>query len=189
MVASVLFLAGCGSDDEPVVGDEPITPEAIAAITQEHVDLEPRRIAANGVIAENLRVEAPAAWLEYAGVSLTVTVAPTSYSPLVCEDPSPGDDCVEDSVDGHDVTLAWQALELEEDPGVVHVIDRRAEEHVVVTVSGASITDDPRSLDLGVPLSDLAALATDQRLSLTTSQAVVDLGGDLDLPEPGPHHV
>ena len=189
MATSILFLVGCGSDAVPVAGDEPITPEVIAAITQEHVDLEPRRIAANAVFAENLGVEAPAAWLEYPDVSLTVTVAPTSDSPLVCAVPTLFDHCVEDSVDGHDVTVAWQELEPEEDPGVVYVIDRRAGEDIAVKVSGASITDDPRTLDLGVPLSDLAALATDQRLSLTTSQAVVDLGGDLDLAEPGPHHM
>ena len=82
------------------------------------------------------------------------------------------------------MTIAWQDLEPEEDPGVVYVIDRRDGEDVAVQVIGASITDDPRDLDLGVPLEDLAALVTDPRLSLTTSQEVVDLGDSVELSQP-----
>ena len=65
-----------------------------------------------------------------------VVVAPTSKSPLVCAAPTFFDACVDDSVDGHDVTIAWQDLEPEEDPGVVYVIDRRAGEDVAVELSG-----------------------------------------------------
>lgn len=85
-----------------------------------------------------------------------------------------------ESVDGHDVTIAWQDLEREEDPGVVYVIERREGEDVAVQVTGASITEDPRDLDLGVPLADLVALVTDPRLSLTTPQMVIDLGADVE---------
>ena len=53
-------------------------------------------------------------------------------------------------------------------------------------VSGASVTDDPRDLDLGVPLADLAALVADPRLSLTTSQPVVELGADVEIEQGGP---
>ena len=86
-----------------------------------------------------------------------------------------------------DVMIAWQELEPEEDPGVVYVIDRRAKEDVAVRVTGASITDDPRDLDLGVPLANLAALVADPRLSLTTSQPVIDLGADVEIEQGGPH--
>lgn len=48
-------------------------------------------------------------------------------------------------------------------------------------MTGASITEDPRDLDLGVPLADLVALVTDPRLSLTTSQMVIDLGADVEI--------
>ncbi len=48
MMACVL-LAGCGEGADPVAGDEPITPAAIAAIAQEHVDLQPSRIAESDV--------------------------------------------------------------------------------------------------------------------------------------------
>ena len=114
-------------------------------------------------------------------MTLAVVVAPTTDSPLVCAVPTFFDECVDESVDGHDVTIAWQDLEPEEDPGVVYVIDRREGEDVAVQVTGASITDDPRDLDLEVPLADLAALATDHRLSITTSQLVVDLGADVKI--------
>ena len=99
----------------------------------------------------------------------------------VCADPSFFDECVPESFDGNEVTIAWQDLEQEEDPGIVYVIDRREGEDVAVQVSGPSITDDPRNLDLGVPLEDLAALVTDQRLSLTTWQQVVDLGDSVEM--------
>ena len=192
MIGCVLS-AGCGGGDDSVAGDEPITPAAIAAIAQAHVDLKPRRITPWDVFTRELGVESPGAWLQYADVSLHVVVAPTSDSPLVCAVPTFFDECLDESVDGHDVTIAWQELEPEEDPGVVYVIDRREGEDVAVGVSGASVTEDPRNLDLGVPLADLAALVTDPRLSLKTSQVVVDLGTGvaIELPEgnvtPSPH--
>ncbi|MEO5665924.1 MAG: hypothetical protein ABIR39_21860 [Nocardioides sp.] len=162
VVALCVGLAACTS------GGEPITSEAIVDITRDHVDLEPIDVALWDVFTRELGEESPGAQLEYADVSLAVVVAPTTDSPLVCADESFFDECVDESVDGHDVTLAWQELEPEEDPGVVYVIDRRDGEDVAVQVIGASITDDPRNLDLGVPLEDLAALVTDPRLSLTT---------------------
>ena len=186
LVACVL-LAGCGADDGHALGDEPITPAAIAAIVQEHVELEPRRIAESTVLAPELGDRSTAAWLEYGDVSLTVVVAPSSNSPLVCADPTFFDECVTDSVDGHEVTIAWQQLEPEEDPGVVYVIDRRKGEDALVKVSGPSITDDPRDLALGVPLADLAALVVDPQLSLTTSLPVVEQGADVDIEQGGPH--
>ena len=184
VVALCASLAACSNADEAFVGDESITPAAIVAITQEHVDLQPKQIAQWDVFTRELGEESPGAQFEYADVSLAVVVAPTSDSPLVCADATLFDECVDVSLDGHDVTLAWQELEPEEDPGVVYVIDRRDGEDVAVRVSGASITDDPRTLDLGLPLEGLAALVTDLRLSLTTSQEVVDLGAGVELSAP-----
>ncbi|EON24901.1 MULTISPECIES: hypothetical protein [Nocardioides] len=167
VVAACVLLAGCGGEDEGV-GGRPITPEEIAAIVQEHVDLEPRETAEWDVFTRELGEESPGVQLEYADVSLAVVVAPTSDSPLVCADDSFFDECVSEDHDGDEVTVAWQELEPEEDPGVVYVIDRRDGEDVAVHVVGVSVTDDPRTLDLGVPLEDLMALVTDSRLSLTT---------------------
>ena len=186
VVMACVLLPGCGAGDDRVPGDESITPAAIAAIVHEHVDLAPRRTAESEVLVSELGEQSTAAWLAYADVSLTVVVAPRSSSPLVCAEPTFFDACVADSVDGHEVTIAWQRLEPEEDPGVVYVIDRRTEEDVLVKVSGASVTGDPRDLDLGVPLGDLAALVTDPRLSLTTSQSVVELGADVEIEQGGP---
>ncbi len=180
-MVACLLLAGCGVGEDSVVGDEPITPAAIAAIAQEHVDLEPTRIADWDVFTRELGMESPGVSLQYADVSLHVVVAPTSDSPLVCADASFFDECVDESVDGHFVTIAWQFLEPEEDPGIVYVIDRREGEDVAVEVYGPSISDDPHNLDLGVPLADLAAFVTDPRLSLTTTQPVVDLGADVKI--------
>ena len=187
MVMACVLLAGCGAGDDEAPGGEPITPEAIAAIVHEHVDLEPRRIAESEVLAGELGDQSTGVWLEYADVSLTVGVAPTSTSPLVCATAAFFDECETDSVDGHEVTIAWQELEPEEDPGVVFVIDRREEEDVLVKVSGASVTDDPRDLDLGVPLAELAALVADPRLSLTTTRSVVELGADVEIEQGGPN--
>jgi hypothetical protein len=187
VVMVCVLLGGCGAGNDAVPADEPITPAAIAAIVQEHVDLEPRRIAESEVLARELGDQSTGAWLEYPDVSLTVGVAPTSTSPLVCATAAFFDECVADSVDGHEVTIAWQQLEPEEDPGVVYVIDRREEEDVLVSVSGASVTDDPRDLDLGVPLADLAALVDDARLSLTTTRHVVELGADVAIEQQGPN--
>ena len=186
VVLVCLLLSSCGEGADQVPGDEPISPAAIAAIVQEHVDLEPRRIAESEALAPELGDQSTAAWLEYADVSLTVVVAPTSGSPLVCADATFFDECVADSVDGHEVTIAWQQLEPEEDPGVVYVIDRRKEEDVFVKVSGPSVTTDPRDLDLGVPLADLAALVADPRLSLATSRPV-ELGADVEIEHRGSH--
>ncbi len=181
VTAACVLLAGCRGSDDPGVGDEPITPAAIAAVVQGYVDLEPSRISEWGVFTRELGDESPGAQLEYADVSLAVVIAPTSDSPLVCAVPTFFDECVNESVDSHDVTIAWQELEPEEDPGVVYVIERREGEDVAVQVTGASITEDPRDLNLGVPLADLVALVTDPRLSLTTSRRVIDLGADVEI--------
>lgn len=183
-VTVCVLLAGCGGSEEPIPGDEPITPEAIAAIARRHVQLEPERMAEWGVFTRELGEESPGAQLEYADLSLAVVVAPTTDSPLVCADLTFFDTCSSGDVDGHDVTVAWQELEPEEDPGVVYVIDRRDGEDIAVQLTGPSITEDPRFMDLGVPLGDLAALATDPRLSLTTAQGVVDMGDSIELAKP-----
>lgn len=187
VIMACVLLTGCGEADEAIAGDEPITPAAIAAIAQEHVDVgQPSRVAEWSVFIDEFGAESRGASLMYDDVSLRVGVAPTSDSSWFCVEPHAFDACVADSVDGHDVMIAWQEVEPEEDPGIVLVIDRRDGEDIVVDVSGTDVTADPRDLDLAVPLADLAALATDPRLSLTTSQSVVDLGADLEVEPAGP---
>jgi hypothetical protein len=194
-------LASCSADGGPVVGDEPITSEAIAAVMMEHVDLQP--VAVHPYPALSSRTRAPyAPWPEsaegaviyFAGVAEDVDRVGEriSISAIVqpAPDTAPCEDItlssVEASVDGHEVSIAWQDREPEEDPGIVHVIDRADGEEVDLLLMGPYITDDPRELDLGVPLGDLAALVTDPRLSVTTSQEVVDLGSSVELSALGP---
>ncbi len=191
MLVACVLLAGCGGEGDSVAAGQLITPAAIAAIVQEHVALEPRRMAVVDRASQvtpapstTLDGGPPGVWLQYADVTLEVVVTPIGDGPAACAPPTSFDECVDESVDGHDVTIAWQELEPEEDPGTVYVIDRREAENVAVQVSGPPVTDDPRNLDLGVPLPDLAALATDPRLSLTTSQSVVDLGADVTIGQP-----
>ncbi|WP_408897791.1 hypothetical protein ACJ5H2_01470 [Nocardioides sp. R1-1] len=174
-------VSGCSGPDGTAADGEPITPAAIAAVTREHVALEPTAVSAWDVLGREIGDPGTGAQLDLAEVSLAVGVAPTSDSPLVCADESFFDACVATTIGGHDVTLGWQELEPEEDPGVVYVIDRREEEDVLVRVSGPSVTGDPRTLDLGVTLETLAAVATDRRLSLTTTPDVLDLGDSVEM--------
>ncbi|KRF36663.1 hypothetical protein ASG94_04340 [Nocardioides sp. Soil805] len=176
---SCVLLAGCGGASD--AGDEPITPGAIAAVTQDVLGRPARDVARWDVFTRELGQESPGATMRFGRLSVEVAVAPTTDSPLVCADPSFFDECVQQEYDGHEVTLAWQELEPEEDPGVVYVIDRRDGEDVVVGLGGPTITGDPRDLDLGIDLADLAAVATDPRLGLTTTPEVVDQGAELDL--------
>lgn len=190
-------LTACTDNREPVVGDEPITTEAIAAIMVEHIDLEP--LETHPFPALTNRKKSPyAPWPELAEgavihfgglpegvvvvagdhVSIRLIVQPPPHTPTPCES------CVEDSFGGHDVIISWRDQEPEEDPGFVTLLDRRDGEEVTLVLLGPYITDDPRDLDLGVPLEDLAALVTDPRLSLTTSQEVVDLGDSVELTTP-----
>lgn len=188
-VIALTGLSGCAGTDRQAADGEPITPAAIAAVTREHVGLELTGVAAWDVLEREIGAPSTGAQLAFADLSLAVGVAATSDSPLVCADESFFDACVATTIGGDEVTLAWQELEPEEDPGVVYVIDRREKEDVLVRVSGPSVTGDPRTLDLGVTLETLAAVATDRRLRLTTTREVVDLGSSIDMSGPaGPEH-
>ena len=107
-----------------------------------------------------------AAAVELAPDGIASVFAPTTDSPLVCGDRSFFDECVDVEHDGVDLVLAWQELEPEEDPGVVYVIDRRGDEDVIAHYSGASITGDPRELDLGISVDEMADIVVDERLTL-----------------------
>ncbi|RYC13273.1 hypothetical protein [Nocardioides zhouii] len=164
--------SGAGSGDAPV----PLTPDGIAAVVADHVDREPKRVDPWDVMTRELEVDAPGAALSFGrGDFLGVAVAPTTDSPLVCGDRSFFDECVDVEHDGSDLVLAWQELEPEEDPGVVYVIDRRDDEDVIAHYSGASITGDPRELDLGVTVDEMADIVTDARLTL--GRAELAFGG------------
>lgn len=163
VVGVVLAAAGCAGPEPSPAAD--LTPEGIAAVVADHVEPKPRDVASWDVMTRELGVDAPGAALTYPrGDYLAVAVAPTTNSPLVCATPGFFDQCVGVDHDGTELVLAWQEETPEEDPGVVYVIDRRDDEDVVVTYSGASITGDPRRLDLGISLDAMADIAIDERL-------------------------
>jgi hypothetical protein len=180
----ILLLAACGSEspeaDEP--SDVPITSRAVAAVALEYVPedttergptyVEPGQEAET--VGADLRYDGDG---EYDGDLVSVQVT-TDLPEVFCE---PGDDrCVERAVDGGTLYLLWEEVAPEEDPGVVSVAMVRGEEMVLVGYSGVAIEGDPREQDLPVPVETMEELAQDERLSLTTTQDVVDAGGDVD---------
>ena len=83
-------------------------------------------------------------------------------------------------MDGGRLVITWQYVEPEEDPGIVVVSMRRPDEDVIVYYAGDNIEGDPRELDLSIPVEDMTAVVQDQRISLTTSAEVIELGENLD---------
>ena len=161
--------SGAGSGIVPV----PLTPDGIASVVADHLDRVPKRVEQWDVMTRELEVDAPGVYLAYSSRdTLSVAVAPTTNSSLVCGDPTSFDECVDlgDDGAGGRLVLGWQELEPEEDPGVVFVIDRRDGEDVVAKYYGASITGDPRDLDLGVTVDEMADIVSDRRLTLASPE-------------------
>ena len=163
-VVTALACTGCVATD-PAPAD--LGAAGIGAVVADHVEETPVDVAGWDVMTRELGVEAPGATFDFPdGESLAVAVAPTTDSPLMCATPDFFDECVTLDHDGVELVLAWQELEPEEDPGVVYVIDRRDDEDVVARYTGASIDGDPRGLDLGISLEEMADIVTDERLTL-----------------------
>ena len=164
LVPVLVLLAACSGSDEPAAD---LTPEGIAEVVADHVGREPRKVGDWDVMTRVLEVEAPGAALGFGGGNfLGVAVAPSTDSPVVCADRSFFDECVDLDRDGTTLVLAWQELEPEEDPGVVYVIDRRDGEDVIAHYSGVSVEGDPREIDLGISVDEMADIVTDERLTL-----------------------
>ena len=97
--------------------------------------------------------------------------------PTSCEDADPYPYC--EPLDGGGA-MTWSPEDPGEDPGYVEVGVRKGDVTVVVVFSGPHITGDPRTLDLPVTIDQLVDIARDERVDLTTTQAAVDAGADLD---------
>lgn len=181
------LLAACGSEtaspEEPSdsAADVPITSRAVAAVALEYVpedttDRGPTYVEpgqGTRTVGADLRYHGDG---EYDGDLVSVTVT-TELPEVFCE---PGDErCVEREVDGGTLYLLWDEVAPEEDPGVVSVAMVRGEEMVLVGYSGVPIEGDPREQELPVPVATMESLAQDERLSLTTTQDVVDAGADV----------
>ena len=187
--AATLLLSGCGDEtepdpasevhDEPVKGDEPITPRAVAAVALEHVPTD--TFTRKPWTGEGQDANAVGADLDYHKWSggLRVIVRPTTADPCAPFDGTL-DGCESRDLDGGRLVVYWQELEIQEDPGILHVVMIRNDESVDVEWSGDEILGDPREQSLGVSVEDMEAVARDQRISLTTSADVIELGEQLD---------
>jgi hypothetical protein len=196
LLLTAALLAACGDATSPPVtseGDVPITQRAIAAMALEHApDNTTHRQATytdrrdpKGSLGADLRYRGGG---ESDGDLLRVFLSPGPGPKDLCR--NAGDGCESREVDGGTLALMWVEVEPEEDPGYVSVVMQREDETVSVGWFGDEITGDPRDQDLFIPIKTLEAIAQDPRISLTTSQAVVDAGDELDDwsgAEPDPH--
>lgn len=184
VAATALLLAGCGEETEepgaahgrPVEGDDPITPEAVAAVALEYLpnDTSSRTPKTeNGVVGVEFRYGTDG---EYDGDVMAVGVSKSRGGADPCKNM---DGCESDSVEGGELIIAWQELTFEADPGIVVVTMRRAEEVVSTYYLGDDIVGDPRDQELSIPVDDMVAVVRDQRISLTTSAEVIELGEQL----------
>ncbi|MDQ6522256.1 hypothetical protein RB608_01525 [Nocardioides sp. LHD-245] len=168
-----------GPDDDPA----PATKKAIAAVTVEVLGLRPTSFEVNPRydVADPLGVEIRFRPPGERGDShyLYVTVGETDAR----DDAECGDthDCSAWSDHGGGFVLSWQEEEPEEDPGILTLAFETADgERRSVTYAGALIEGDPRAQDLPLDIDDdLVRLLTDDRLSATTTQEMVDA----DLPK------
>ncbi len=178
-----VLLGACGTggpSDVAVEGDRPITARAVAAIALDHLPADPSSLAEltagdddpEGLVGAELRFGTSG---EDPGDLVRVSVVPVRSEP-----PCPDGRCVETAAEGGTLWLTWALVEPEEDPGWVDATFVRDGETAVAHYSGASVTGDPRDLELPVTTDMLRAVVLDPRLRLTTSQAAIDAGDALD---------
>lgn len=190
LLAAALLLAGCGSastaDDGPSEpgssaaapsasidpadlkpGNKPATPEALAAITLEHVGIEPESFDGGDLYFEKDEVGTVLLW--GADRSLEVKAGPVDDDLLStwCEEGMSG--CDEVKSEAGVATVAWDLATADGTPGQVMVSHRSGKEERRAVYIGEKITADPRKLDLEVGVDDLVGLVTDPRLGTRTT--------------------
>lgn len=181
--AFVLVTAGCGDTSRtvgaPEGGDEPVTAQALAAVVADHLG-EPDGAGPEQDF-EELGPDAVGAMVRYdeadgaPATGLAIGVGSELPAELG-ECPAASDSCVE--IEGG--VLAWQERDPEEDPGGVYVVVTKGDAHVALFQSTEPVTGDPREMDLRITVEDMLAIARDPRVDLTTSQAALDAGEDLE---------
>lgn len=180
-VTGLIGLAACGSTQAGAAGtagEEPITPQAIAAVTLDHLPPDPtflRRADREGTaVAAEIRYGS-----DFDGDVVYVGVGESTEATPCDDDRNAG--CETSDLDVGTLYLAWEDVEPEEDPGIVEVLLRRDDgQDVSVVYAGDDITADPRTLDLSVTVEQMTDVVTDPRLGLTTSQDVIDAGEALE---------
>ncbi|GAA1508808.1 hypothetical protein [Nocardioides humi] len=174
VIAGVVAVGGwlTGPDDSPA----PATKKAVAAVTVDVLGIEPTSYDVNPRwdVPEPLGVEIRFRPEGEDGDShyLHVRVAEADGEEPTCSEYY---QCADWEADGGRFHLAWQEEEPEEDPGIVVLTLRTGDEVRSVTYAGEQITGDPREQDLPLDVEDdLARLLADDRLSATTTRAMVD---------------
>lgn len=189
LLAAALLLTGCGSDDvteaaeadekprptqaasiDPAdlrPGNQPATPEALAAITLQRVHVEPEAFEGGDLYFEQDEVGTVLLWGE--DHSLEVKAGPVDDDLLStwCQDGMSG--CVEVKAETGAATVAWDLATDDGTPGQLMVSHTSGGEERRAAYVGEKITGDPRKLDLEVNVDDLVALVTDPRLGTKTT--------------------
>ncbi|MBM7519405.1 hypothetical protein [Nocardioides nitrophenolicus] len=173
-----------GSDDGPDGGPDggpaPATKKAIAAVAVDVLDLRVTSFEVNpsydtpDPLGVEIRFRPPGE--EGDSHYLHVGVRPEGQA----EECREYYECADWEDHGGRFHLSWQEEQPEEDPGILTLTFRVAGEERSVTYAGEQLTGDPREQEL--PLSvegDLVRLLTDDRLSATTTRAMVEA----DLPK------
>ncbi|WP_406031553.1 hypothetical protein OG801_23085 [Nocardioides sp. NBC_00163] len=189
LLAAALLLTGCGSDDvseaaeadekprptqaasiDPAdlrPGNQPATPEAIAAITLQRVPVQPEAFEGGDVYFEQDEVGTVLLWGADHSLEVKAGAVDDDLLSTWCHDGMSG--CVEMKAATGTSTVAWDLATDDGTPGQLMVshasggVERRA------AYVGEKITGDPRKLDLEVSVDDLVALVTDPRLGTKTT--------------------
>lgn len=166
--------------EAPEGGDEPATPRSLAYVVSEHVELDPTRAGVDWAADDYRHLfphpkRAVAATINFAGEGNVVTVGVSPERPK--QDPYCDDGHCANL--GGGVTLTWDELTPQEDPGLIVLIAELDDHSLLLRYSGAEITGDPRDLDLPVPVDMMVDIATDPRLAPTTSPEAIEGGKEL----------
>lgn len=191
------LLAGCSDDGDEATSDDPTTEapdltvtatdESLAALVVEHVGEEPfaarpsddpafGKASVGGEVQflDPQTVDEPT---ESDGVEITA-IATAEPPPWLNEDACDGttaDGCGTTlQEDGSLLIYEWVEAKPGGDPGHIWVAVKRADESVAVLQTGPAVSGDPQDMDLEVSVDAMNAIANDPRLSLMTTQELVD---------------
>ncbi|MEU6137803.1 hypothetical protein [Nocardioides sp. NPDC047086] len=182
-------LAGCGSSaseaddgtgEEPTVapsvsidpadlkpGNRPATPEALAAITLQHVRVVPEAFEGGDLYFEQDEVGTVLRWGADHSLEVKAGAVDDDLLSTWCQDGMSG--CVEVKSETGTATVAWDLATDDGTPGQLMVSHKAGGEERRAAYVGEKITEDPRKLDLQVSVDDLVALVTDPRLGTKTT--------------------
>ncbi len=175
--AAAFWRSGGSGEGEYADGDPaPATSRALVAVALSHIDEKPKYLEElwldegdpEGVLGADIRFEEDFLVRAY--------VAPEGEPRC-----TGSTECVTEDTDAGEVTISWQLLEPEEDPGYVDVSLQTDDEFRLVHFSGPGIEQDPRDLDLPiVSVDDLVAIVTDHAYGLTSTEQAVEAGEGIE---------